>query len=150
MSTLITTTGQTSILGNPVYQYFTMNFSIGGALSSAGGTVYAYPDYAIEQAAENIGQVVPVACTLVSSYGHMKTAPGDSAGDTVVVKVRQDKADTTNTFTIAGAAVSGNDVTHTVNFSAGNLATISVVGTTDGGWTGADLSVTLLFRYTLI
>ena len=142
MPTVITTTGQSDTTNNPTYQYFTQTFAISGNLTMA--TKYVYPGNATEQSNENIFYILPIACTLVKSYGNMGTAPGGA--DTCIVTVREDGADTTNTFTITGAAVTGSDITHTADFAAGGRVSVKEVSSAA---VGKELSVTLLFRYAL-
>ncbi len=143
MPTLITTTGQSDTTNNPTYQYFTQTFAASGDLTLA--TKYLYPGNAAEQTNENIFFICPIACTLVASYGYMGTAPGGA--DTCTVTIRKSTTgDTTNTFTITGAAVAGSDVTHTAMLTLGERISVKEVSSAANG---KNLSVTLLFRYAL-
>jgi hypothetical protein len=70
-------------------------------------------------------------------YGRLGTAPGGT--DTVIVTARKNGADGAVTFTITGAATTGNDTTNEDSYVAGDLLSIKVVASTTS--VAADLTL---------
>lgn len=75
----------------------------------------------------NVDIPAPTASVLSNFYVELSAAPG--LGNSVVVTIRKNAADTALTLTISGAAVSGSDLTHTVAVAAGDLLDIKIVPT---------------------
>lgn len=99
-------------------------FTFGISTGVTSAARYAVPGHNTAQTNE-VQISSPIAGTIRDLYVKCRTAP---VGDTVVVTVRKTAAATAVTATIAIAATTASDTTHTVSVAAGDALSVSVTG----------------------
>lgn len=86
--------------------------------------------------------VAPKAGKLSALYAKATSA---LSGDSVVITVRVDAADSTLTCTMANGATAASDTTHTVNVTAGQTISVRATGGASYSSGGANLNVSMAF-----
>lgn len=111
-------------LAAAVQQLLASVLVFGTGAAQAGATVFAAPGSGDGSTSVELQVPVTRAGVLRNLYVKCQTAPG--SGHTDVITVRKNGVNTTLTATVADAATTANDTSHTVSVVAGDLISVQI------------------------